>query len=129
MTPNVPSLAEDQFIRGSGRGLGILGSTLQTTSFKKILLDQVGEFLSHVTLTLFSKPAFQDPENTIFFFGKSVNRIKDLGEELKTCSGPLSLWFDIFSPGFHINEGLPGHQQHRLEDHIVIRSLMPGKSY
>ena len=34
MTPNVPRLAEEQFIRVLGRGLGVLRSTLQTTLFK-----------------------------------------------------------------------------------------------
>ena len=34
MTPNVPRLAEEQFIRVLGRGLGVLRLTLQTTLFK-----------------------------------------------------------------------------------------------
>lgn len=125
--PSVPARQKSNSL-GAPVGLRFFSGNSADHPLFKSPQDRVAQFLRNLSpdflyllVGLHSKTQRKHFSFLFFsFFRKSVNRMKDLGEKLKMWSGQLSLQFHIYSPGFHINERKPGHEQHRLKDHIEI---------
>lgn len=84
--PSVPARQKHNSSEAAA-GLGCSQITLQTTPFANSTRPSCSilEKSEPRIPLLFSEPAFKDTEKTFFFFlGRTVNRMKDLGERLKT---------------------------------------------